>query len=81
MKEYKEIAEDILEILQTRESVSLQNLLEILQEKYALSKKEQKQMVACGRQTVFFNRVTLARTYLVKQKKIVIAKDDLIQKF
>ncbi len=80
IKEYKEITEDVLEILKIHNSISTEDLLKILEKRYNLSEKELNQKVACGRQTVFFNRVILARTYLVKQKRIVVTKERLIQK-
>jgi|GEM_PF-4306305 len=71
LKNYKEIADDILHLLKTREVLFTEEIVELLKKKYKLTEEQICERVRCGRQTVFKNRVIIARTYLIKQRLII----------
>ena len=64
--DYQSIMLPLLELVQDDNEQSLRKAVDMLAEQFQLSQEERKKLLPSGKQTVFLNRVSWARTYLSK---------------
>ncbi|WP_246237574.1 winged helix-turn-helix domain-containing protein [Caldichromatium japonicum] len=64
--DFQTIMLPLLQCFSDGQEHSTQELLDILAEKFSLTEKELNKLLPSGKQTIFYNRVGWARTYLTK---------------
>ncbi|MEW5706516.1 MAG: winged helix-turn-helix domain-containing protein [Actinomycetota bacterium] len=69
--DYQTIMLPLLEFAGDEKEHSLREAVDVLADKFGLTSDERKELLPSGRQTVFDNRVSWARTYLKKAGLLV----------
>ncbi len=70
MPSHKELKKPLLALLRRRGEISMQDALDHIAVKFALSTKAQKAMQGCGKESVLQNRIRWARWELQREGKV-----------
>jgi restriction system protein len=75
--DFQTIMLPLLRLYEDREEHSIHECNENLKNQFQISEEEMNVMIQSGKQTVFFNRVSWARTYLVKAELLKMTRRTL----